>query len=237
VGPAPPPTGWLYASDNEGTSWSLTSKLPGDIGPYLELLQPNAAVGYALAPGENNTVDGRYGGLVKTTDGGSTWSAVDQPCDVDAAPRFYDNAEFGAVGATGLWMACGLTIPATRYNKVSEDDTQVLRSSDGGTDWSLVAGTQELKVKANFPDDAGIPTVVGATGTSVFSATGAWLVLTAPSRLVRTSDGGRTWTNGAPEKVESEGPQQVVRAGQTILVRTRSALWRLQTKEWVPVRS
>jgi hypothetical protein len=116
----------------------------------------------------------------------------------------------------------------------------VLRSEDRAKHWSLVASSTTWfttpNVRPNFPATATVAPA-GLPGTSLFSARGAWLVLASPSRLVRTTNGGRSWQDGAPASVESQGPLQVLDAGGTVVVRTRSALWRLGTRGWREVVS
>lgn len=112
--PVPPAAGRLYSLSDGARHWLWRSTLPGDIGPYLVLVRPTQAVAYALAPGENNAYDGRYGGLARTTDGARHWSRVSQPCDLDASPRFADDAEIGAIDAQELWIVCSVDIPRAR---------------------------------------------------------------------------------------------------------------------------
>ncbi len=111
---------------------------------------------------------------------------------------------------------------------------------DRGRHWSLVATSSRWftapGTRPNFPAAATVPPA-GLHGTSVFSADGAWLVLASPSLLVRTTNGGRAWVDGAPAAVESQGPLQVLDAGGTVMVRTRSALWRLGLRGWREVTS
>lgn len=234
--PPPPPAGWLYVSADGGRTWARRSTLPATVGPYQLISAPTASVAYALSPGEHNAYDGRYGGLAETTDGGRTWRLVgDLPCDENASPRFGDDAELGGVGPRELWLACGISLPPLPGNV-----DLVLRSQDRGDHWSLVATSTiwftAPGTRPNFPAAATV-SPARPPGTSLFSANGAWLVLSGPSVLVRTADGGRSWGDGAPAAVESQGPLQVLDAGGTVVVRTRSALWRLGTKGWQEVIS
>jgi photosystem II stability/assembly factor-like uncharacterized protein len=234
--PPPPPAGWLYVSTGGGKTWARRSTLPASAGPYEMLSAPTSSVAYALSPGEDNAYAGRYGGMAVTTDGGRTWQRVeDQPCDENASPRFGEDAELGGVGPREVWLACGISVPQLAGNV-----DVVLRSGDRGKHWSLVASSTTWftapDTRPNFPATATVA-AAGLPGTSLFSAGGAWLVLGSPSQLVRTTDEGRTWGDGAPAAVESQGPQQVLDAGGTVVVRTRSALWRLATRGWQEVIS
>jgi hypothetical protein len=234
--PPPPPAGWLYVAVDGGKSWARRSALPASVGPYDVLSAPTRSLAYALAPGEHNAYDGRYGGLAETTDGGRTWERVeDQPCDENASPRFDQDAELGGVGLREVWLACGISLPRGPGNV-----DLVLRSEDRGVHWALEATSTRWfttpGTRPNFPATATVPPA-GLPGTSLFSAKGAWLVLASPNLLVRTTNGGRTWADAAPAGVESQGPLQVLDAGGTVVVRTRSALWRLGTRGWQEVIS
>ena len=77
---------------------------------------------------------------MRSIDAGTSWRPVNQPCDVDASRRFGAGAEFGATSADGLWIVCG------DGNGLGPGAvTQVLRTTDGGRYWSLVAGTSEIE--------------------------------------------------------------------------------------------
>lgn len=229
--PSPAPAGWLYVSDDGGTRWSRRSTLPGSLGPYLALAHPAALVGYALAPGENNSYAGRYGGLVRTKNGGQSWTVVRQPCDAAAAPRFGDEAEFGAVSANELWMACGDSLPAVG------NVTQVARSVDGGRTWTTVAGTEETEVGSfNFPTTGHVP-MLTSPATSIFTSHRAWLLLDSPHLLVVSKNQGASWTNGAPKVVEDQRPLLVISVDGAIVVRTRTSLWRLVAGSWACLAS
>lgn len=221
-GPVPPAKGWLYGSGDYGRVWRRLSMLPSGVGPYTLLIRPTTRVAYALAPGESNTFAGRYGGLARTTNGAETWEVVQQPCDVNAAPRFGDNAELGGRSAKALWMVC------------STNDlgviTRVYRSTDGATRWSLVAYSND----GNLPTNASAPPA-SPVATSVFSGRDAWLVLRAPRVLFSTVDAGRTWAQGAPRALEDEGPLYIYKVNSTIWVRTRTQLWQSERGHWDPV--
>jgi hypothetical protein len=225
----PPATGWLYSSRDSGENWTRLTLLPAGIGPYKLLLQTSSSVLFALAPGENNPIDGVYGGLVGSSSGGRSWTVVQSPCDVDAAPRFGADAQLGATSTGTLWLVCGDSDP----QDVGANLTQVETSSDGGKRWVLVAGTAEVAPynDRNFPPASGVPPA-GPASTSVFTSSSTWLVLDSPSLLLRSSDGGRTWSDGAPPVVEYEGPKFVLDVDGAIDVRTGSALWQYTDGRW-----
>jgi photosystem II stability/assembly factor-like uncharacterized protein len=225
----PAATGWLYSSRDGGENWGRLAVLPVDFGPYKLLVQTSASVMFALAPGENNPNDGVYGGLVESSSGGRTWTVAQSPCDVDAAPRFGADAQFGATSTGTLWLVCGDSDP----ENIGANLTQVETSSDGGKSWALVAGTAEIAPynDRNFPPTSGVPPA-GPTSTGVFTANDAWLVLDSPSRLLRSTDGGRTWSDAAPRVVEYEGPMFVLDVDGAIDVRTGSALWQYVSGSW-----
>ncbi len=157
------------------------------------------------------------------------WHLVAQPCDGNYAPRFFDNATFGAASATDLWMACSQEEGIDRHSV-----TQVLRSSDGGRRWFLVAGTNEVRIPPNFPDVAYVP-LIGSPSTSAFGSDEVWMILAGPGLLIQTRNGGRTWSEGAPQEVEIQGPLQVFSFHSTVIVRTGLALWTSTANHWTRV--
>lgn len=226
--PPPPAPEHLYVSTDDGATWEERSTLPRAFGPYMVLVSASPAVAYALAPGEDNSNAGYYGGLVRTADGGRHWEKVVSPCSEDAAPRFFYEAELSVVSPGQLWMACSEG-PRSGF-------TLVFRSSDAARSWSQVAGTAMMLSGPNFPTGHGLA-LAGWPATSAFGAGYAWLVLTGPSLLVGSSDGGRTWVDAAPKVVEEQGPQQVFEVDGTVIVRTTDALWRSSGGRWHEVIS
>lgn len=78
--PPPPPPERLYVSTDGGGRWTERSALRGTLGPYTVLAPATPAVAYALAPGEDNSNAGYFGGLVRTADVGHHWEKVVSPC-------------------------------------------------------------------------------------------------------------------------------------------------------------
>jgi len=229
VGPAP---GWLYVSSDDGRHWARRSVLPRGFGPYADLVEATAEVGYALAPGEYNTYAAAFGGLALTTNGGRSWQKVSQPCAEDASPRYGYNVSFGSAGPDELWMACG-----QEEGLYGGRLTQVARSSDAGHKWSVVAGTRLIVPVPDFTGRSYVP-LASEPATGAFSGGQAWLVLQGPSILVHTGNGGRTWATVGPRHLEEQGPQQVFDLGGTLLVRTTDALWRSgESGAWQEVAS
>ena len=130
----------------------------------------DAQTAYVMSIG--NGPDSR---IYKTTDAGKTWNLQfknDDPKAFLDAMSFWD-ANHG--------IAFGDSVDLQFY---------ILTTSDGGRTWSRVATT-------NLPPAQGNEGAFAASGTNiaVFGKTHAWIGTgaAAKSRVLRTSDGGRTW--------------------------------------------
>jgi photosystem II stability/assembly factor-like uncharacterized protein len=130
----------------------------------------DAQIAYVMSIG--NGPDSR---IYKTTDAGNTWNLQfrnDDPKAFLDAMSFWD-ANHG--------VAFGDSVDKQFY---------ILTTSDGGRTWSRVSTT-------NLPPAQGNEGAFAASGTNiaVFGKTHAWIGTGAAtkSRVLRTSDGGRTW--------------------------------------------
>lgn len=115
----------------------------------------------------------RSGALLRSGDGGRSWTPVAAPC---AGLSGLDQlASFSFLDARSGLAVCQAPAPAASVRK------EVLRTADGGRSWS--------------PLHASLPASGGAIDLAVSSPTSAWLC-TWPvgGPLLVSRDGGRTWT-------------------------------------------
>jgi photosystem II stability/assembly factor-like uncharacterized protein len=130
-------------------------------------------------------------GLDFTEDGGQSWQSRTVPC----TGAFGLGAQIAASGTDDLWLLCGSQASAGSQSK------ELFRSHDGGATWSLAASATGLGTP---PPPAGqsntlplsgyiAPYSIGHKNLAVASATVAWLY-PFRSDMVRTTDGGATWT-------------------------------------------
>ena len=226
-GSAAPPM-LLYDSENGGRSWKYRSTLPDLRGWEADLSRPSATTAFALVKsfGPDNPADA---GIVETTDAGATWTRRSDPCDQELSKRGFSFAERLVVSSpTSLWLFCGSQPSTGVQAKLVE------RSSDAGRSWTLVA--------SNTPGEHARPDDISAIGslpdsgmTGYLSATSpsdAWLILTGNSALWKTTDGGHTWTKGAPAKIEAQFPQEFSVAGKSMFVKTHNGLWEHSASGW-----
>lgn len=204
----------ILTSADGGHTWSDLLSEPPLVGPDATMVRVSAAdafvAGSAAAAGGGSR-------LAATHDGGRTWEALADPCApgmLGAAPAL------AALEPTELWAACESPVAGT--------GRAVYRSRDGGHHWELRASSTagpglgaagRLHALALAPRGAvylaldGGPLLRSGDGTSwreslpasaggvrridLLDTNHGWVV-TATGRVLRTSDGGRTWTDTAP---------------------------------------
>jgi photosystem II stability/assembly factor-like uncharacterized protein len=160
----------VVASDDSGATWTVVGSTP-----VTSLTFVSAAHGFGVEVSSPGPL-----GLLETTDGGRTWAAAAgaEPCDVGgpAAVSFTD-ARHG-------WVAC-----RSGESAVGQSSKEVVETDDGGATWSVRSRVRldntgtlgELPTEGIF---RGIQMLASGTGI-------AWLW---NEGLIRTTDGGVTWT-------------------------------------------
>ena len=148
--------GDIFRSDDAGGSWRVLTRINARIN------------GIVMDPRDSRTVYlSTLGlGVVKTVDGGTTWTPITEPLDK------FDNAR------RPTQIVLDPTVPNVIYN-VSHYG--LLRSDDGGNAWQALtlpnpANTVDIRAFAIHPRDS--KQLVYATDTSI----------------VFSNDGGKTWT-------------------------------------------
>jgi hypothetical protein len=156
---------------------SLASQ--GNIGLLIARLTPTQAV--VVPAGATAPVSKMV--LWATSDAGSTWSSLKNPC---ATWDFWPYS-VASVGPSHLWLLCNGGGAAGNQVKA------LVQSVDAGKTWTLLALTQHVDKPGTLPlGDAG-PLAVPSTTSCL------WLALV--NGLVSSCDGGKRWTG-----VSSVGP-------------------------------
>ena len=166
----------VLRTTNGGTSWTpVTPPSP----------QPHAKFGWTwsgffLSPEiawvvETSVTSLKSGALYKTTDGGETWSGVSLPVGGSVSSIQFLTTEDGAVTVLlGAW-AGGCAVA-------------VLRTTDGGSKWTVVARTQPQTPTLRGQPGCGDASFADSTNGWETGATAGNSVL-----LFHSTDGGKTW--------------------------------------------
>lgn len=157
--------GGVWITNDAGTSWANTTDyaVPNLATSTIAISPANANIVYAGTGEPFGNLDNITGsGLVKSTDGGATWSYLS------------NTSAFGSVGRV-------LVDPADANKVLVGTSSGVYRSTNGGTTWaktSSAGNVQDLKSNADFSaiyggvNSVGVikSTDGGATWTTAFSA-------------------------------------------------------------------
>ncbi len=142
------PDGGLWKTTNAGTSWSTNTDQLTVIGCTDLAINPSNTQIMYLATGDGDAGDSYSTGVLKSTDGGTTWAA------------------------TGLtWTASqGITISRLLINSTNPlilmafGSNGIWRTTNGGTTWSQPSGTFNGIMDAEFkPGDVNTVYAAGAT--------------------------------------------------------------------------
>ena len=150
----------ILKSTNYGNSWNV---IFDSHGPWLKSITfPNNMKGYAV---------GDHGVIISTTNGGNTWTPVTAPLQRDYNAITFVNADTGyIVGGTDLGL----------FSRFS-----ILRTVNGGLDWSVLEDNQGGILKDISFADARVGYAVGDRATVLQTVNGGlnWLPLIIDSSL------------------------------------------------------
>jgi photosystem II stability/assembly factor-like uncharacterized protein len=193
--------GVIYKTTDGGNSWTPAFTGSSGINSFFFV---NTLTGFAVGDGKT---------ILKTVDGGTTWSAQTVPADAPAAD------------VTKIRCAS-----VTRCLAATKQGDQLLRTDDGGSTWTSIKASTNRIFAAAF-NGTNAATAVGQAGATVISANGGenWApvgsVLTASltrlratsssavfatgdnGNLARTTNGGEDWTK--PNVATSEDIRDV----------------------------
>ena len=173
--------GGVWKTTDGGTTWTpLTDDQPSLVMGAIAVAPSNPNVIYAGTGEADNALDSFYGhGILKSTDGGATWTVVGQ-------------SDFDRKGITKIVI--NPTDPNTVEVAVSDavingvsGGNGIWKSTDGGTTWTNT--TTSISTTDDYSDlaisSASTPqTLYMAVGTSFGSSTNG---------VYKSTDGGNTW--------------------------------------------
>jgi photosystem II stability/assembly factor-like uncharacterized protein len=161
----------LYQAAVAAGPWAPAAVQPAlPAGPAV-LAHPTATVAFAAGTGTG----GASAVLLKTANGGASWSALADPC-----PATLDQLLPASPDGVHAWLACGA--PASDETQ----DKAVYVSADGGATWSLAA-------RSGQPGPGALTSAGSLVQLTVASPASGVLVL-AGYGLLRSADGGATWS-------------------------------------------
>jgi photosystem II stability/assembly factor-like uncharacterized protein len=198
----------LLVTNDGGTTWTLSAPSKtfapfqsGELLPYLsrlDLLDP--LHGWA-------TVD--HQGLVRTADGGKTWTTLSDPCPHPLGKL--PEGPFHFISPNVGWILC--------WQESVAAGTRLLNTTDGGQTWQIVAESDRSPA-------SGLPGVSVIQALSFADTTTGWI--STMSALYATDDGGHTWrvvvndaSRSAPLSLDGIHSVQILSPGQGYVVLTQ----------------
>jgi photosystem II stability/assembly factor-like uncharacterized protein len=159
----------ILRTDDGGLSWQKFI-VGSDTLDFRDIDAIDAQTAYVMSIG-----NGPASRIYKTTDGGVTWKV-----------QFRNKDEKAFLDAMSFWDANH----GIAFGDSVDKQFYILTTTDGGRTWSRVPAT-------NLPPAQGNEGAFAASGTNIalFGKSYAWIGTgaAAKSRVLRTTDGGRTW--------------------------------------------
>lgn len=181
-------SGGIYLSEDEGTSWTLTTGL-GDLASVTSLSQdPSNPDVWYFGTGEflGNSAGGGlqqyYGqGLFKSVDGGFTWAQLQSTVEgeLHVFDSLWDYVWNVKVDANGVVFAATFG--------------GVLRSTDGGASWEYVLGRQST----NDPFNSTTDVAIGADG-AIYASMSRNGSGSPTYGIFKSTNGGDQWSDITP---------------------------------------
>jgi len=159
----------ILRTDDGGLSWQKFI-VGSDTLDFRDIDAIDAQTAYVMSIG-----NGPASRIYKTTDGGMTWKV-----------QFRNKDEKAFLDAMSFWDANH----GIAFGDSVDKQFYILTTADGGRTWSRVPAT-------NLPPAQGNEGAFAASGTNIalFGKSHAWIGTgaAAKSRVLRTTNGGRTW--------------------------------------------
>jgi photosystem II stability/assembly factor-like uncharacterized protein len=197
--------GKLYHTTNAGTQWTIITPFPHDTvmsmsDPAISMWWVNQTHGWKI--NWYGTWDSAYGAVIyKTKDGGNTWDK--KVLSTAIGDRGFQ-VQF--IDTNNGW--------ASIYNPSGTPMMRTLRSTDGGNTWDTIgtggifyfvdanngwgAGGSKIYHTTNGGTNWSVqytdPIAGGLTAIQFTDLSNGWVVGDSSSKILKTTDGGSTWT-------------------------------------------
>ena len=182
-------------TDGGGSYVPLTDYLGDTAMGSIAVAKSQPSVIYAGTGEANNSGDSKYGiGLLKSTDGGATWSVIPGPPDGSGLGAFVRRAISRIVVDPTDALTVYLTVTDFAANGLG-DNTGVWKTTDGGSTWTNTTAAAGLTSFEPYSDLVIDPTIdpVAHHPLTLYTAIGDIFGSTA-NGIYKTTDGGTTWT-------------------------------------------
>ena len=163
----------LEVSVDAGRTWKSTASIPGS-GNIGQLARVGQRGGFVVS--ESTAGSHLSSSLFETTDGGSSWQRLSDPCGT------FPDQQLSAVNVEHLWLACGSQPAGTLQAK------SVYFSTDAARSWRQTA----IVGLAKSTSIGALGRTGSIVGLAAVSDQDAWLAL-GRGPVDVTTDQGRTW--------------------------------------------
>ena len=188
--------GGVWKTTNGGASYvPLTDYLGDTAMGSVAVARSQPSVIYAGTGEANNSGDSKYGiGLLRSTDGGATWSVIPGPPDGSGLGAFVRRAISRIVVDPTNANTVYLTVADFSANGLG-GNTGVWKTLDGGNTWTNTTAAAGLDAFQPYSDLVLDPTVDPAAHRplTLYTAIGNYGG-SAANGIYKTTDGGTTWT-------------------------------------------
>jgi photosystem II stability/assembly factor-like uncharacterized protein len=182
--------GGVWKTTDGGTNWSPLTDGQFSLAVGSIAVDPNNHANVYVGTGEENfNVDAYYGaGVLRSTDGGSTWSHVGSktfggPLDPGSGGSF-----IGSIAVQpGVSSGTPIILVSSQYSSgVNSFRSGVWRSTDGGSTWSPV-------LPVTMDENAVATSLFFVNNTTAYAAIG-YLLGDSNNGVYKSTDAGQTWT-------------------------------------------
>jgi len=174
----------VFVSNNGGATWTNSGEGLPHGNPYDITAHPTDPNTAWVAMGDGPEVDGRIvaGGIWRTTDGGTSWTAVNEGISI------VSNLDRPNTGSFHQIVVAPTNGDRLYTSNVAPGQAAIYRSDDGGDSWSVIADGSTAR-----PDP--YQSALRAFDIGVHPADADRVAIGSDDTLLGTTDGGTTWTD------------------------------------------